>query len=126
MNYILDDFIPSEKLFRFVFDDGKWFALDLANDFPNYECPINSGTTDSIHMTCIENGDVKLFDTKKLREKSTLIKFHELNGKMYKKTNQTEYDKYKFSLEPVSDNARVYNLLNNLHNKKNKIKVTII
>ena len=74
----------------------------------------------------IESGDVKLFDTKKLREKSTLIKFHEFNGKMYKKTNQTEYDKYKFSLEPLSDNARVYNLLNNLHNKKNKIKVTII
>ena len=126
MNYILDDFMVSEKLFRFVFDDGKWIALDLANNFPDYECPLNSGTTDSIHMTCIDSGNVRLFETEKLREKSTLIKFHEFDGKMYKKTNQTEYDNHKFKTDPLSDNGRVYNILENQYNKKNKIKVTII
>ena len=126
MNYILDDYMASEKLFRFVFDDGKWIALDLANNFPDYECPLNSGTNDSIHMTCIESENVRLFETEKLREKSTLIKFYEFDGKMYKKTNQTEYDKHKFKTDPLSDNARVYNILCNFYNKKNKIKVTII
>ena len=43
-------------------------CADLANDFPEYQCPNNSGTTESIHMTCIETGDVRLFNTEKLRK----------------------------------------------------------
>jgi len=124
MEYILDDYIATEKLFRFTFKNGKWLAFDLYNDFPNYKCPFNSGVTDLTHMTCLEDGSIKLFNTNQLREKSTLIKFYEENGKMYKVSTQTEYDKYKNKTEPDSDNAKVFRILNN--QKKSKIKVTYL
>ena len=53
-----------------------------------------------------------------------MIKFYEENGKMYKVSTQTEYDKYKNKTEPDSDNAKVFRILND--QKKSKIKVTYL
>lgn len=126
MNYILDDFMPIEKLFRFRFDNGIWVGIDLAMDYPNYESPMNSGTSEFTHMTCLEDETVKLFKTSEIRKRCTIIKFYEYDSKIYKKTSQLEYDKFKFQTEPESDNGKVFNLLESLYSKNRKVKVTVI
>ena len=126
MNYTLDDFMSIEKLFRFRFDNGIWVGVDLAENYPNYEVPLNSGTSEFTHMTCLQDETVRTFKTNDIRKRCTIIKFYEYNGKMYKKTTQTEYDKFKFQTEPESDNGRVFNLLESLYSKNRKVKVTVI
>lgn len=126
MYYKLDDFMALKKLFRFEFDNGMWIALDLANDYPNYICPMNSGISDYTHMTCIKDGNIKVFKTSDLRKKTSIIKLFEHDGIIYKKTNQLEFDKFKYKIDPNSDNGRVFHLLDTLYTNNKKIKTSLI
>jgi hypothetical protein len=36
MNYKLGKYLPHTDEFEFIFDDGRWTAIDLVNNYPNY------------------------------------------------------------------------------------------
>ena len=36
MNYKLGKYLANTHEFEFIFDDKRWVAIDLVNDYPNY------------------------------------------------------------------------------------------
>ena len=36
MNYKLGKYLAKTDEFEFIFDDHRWIAIDLVNDYPNY------------------------------------------------------------------------------------------
>lgn len=36
MNYKLGKYLPHTDEFEFIFDDRRWVAIDLVNDYPNF------------------------------------------------------------------------------------------
>ena len=36
MNYKLGKYLAITHEFEFIFDDKRWVAIDLVNDYPNY------------------------------------------------------------------------------------------
>ena len=135
MNYTLDEFVAKTKTFVFRFDNMKWIDLDLANKYPNYISMFNQLYDKQWYFTVIDpdpldltiiKGNVKLFDYQPLRKMSTTIfRFYD-NDTLYKKTTQTELDRYLFKTDKNCDNAKVYELLLSLYNDDKYIQITMV
>ena len=135
MNYTLDEFLAKTKTFVFRFSDGKWIDLDLANDYPNYITMFNQLYDKQWYFTVIEpdpadltinEGYVKLFDYIPLRKMSTTISRFYDNNTLYRKTTQTELDRFLFKTDENCDNAKVYGLLLSLYNDDKYRQVTMV
>lgn len=123
MDYRLGKFNPKDLSYEFVFSNGSYVELDLANDYPNYRLPFSNLGSKQWHFTIIESinedkiGNIELFDYCKLRKIGTLIKEFRRNDNLYRKSTQTELDKYLFKTDPNCDNSRVYTKLLEIYNK---------
>ena len=132
MNYILGEFMPHDYNYKFVFDDGRWIGLDLARDYLNYRVPFSDIGSNEWHFTAIESkrdediGSIKLFNYDELRKINTNIRLYRENGILYRKSTQTELDKYMYKTQPQSANGRVYKLLEMLYTKDKNKTITII
>jgi len=112
MNYNIDVYLAQDDTFKFMFDDRRWISIDLVNDYPNYNI-INSSTE---FITIIDkNHNITEIYNDNLREYK----------KYYKKlATQTQYDEWCFNNSKKNDNAKLYELLNDLYNRN--IMTTII
>jgi len=112
MNYNIDVYLAKYDTFKFMFDDRSWISIDLVNDFPNYNI-INSSKE---FITIIDKNH-------------NITKIYNDNLKEYKKyskklATQTQYDEWCFNKGNKNDNAKLYELLNDLYSRN--IMTTII
>ena len=162
MNYKLGKFVAENDTFMFNFDDGRWIEIDFA-DYPNYQIVPNTLDNDEWYFTVIDNnignnignnidnsidnsidnnignnndntiGALKLFNYKELRQIETNIKSFRKNGILYRKTNQSEFDRFLSQKDYTNDNGKLFKLFDTLYNEhKNvvetapKIEVTMV
>jgi hypothetical protein len=130
MDYFIDEFLPKEKKYMVRFTTGEYIPIDFFNDYPDYKEPNHLLGAKEWHFTAlncndtVECGDVILFNYNELRKINTnIIKFTRGNI-VYKKSTQTEYDKYLSKINKNSDNARLYTYLYNLYNRR--VRVTVV
>ena len=113
-SYYLGEFNGDDFVIRF--DDGRFINMDLGNDFPNYKLPYNNLACELWHFTAIKNygnnlvklGDVKLFERDEVRKINTLCTKFFKEKVLYRLTTQTELDKYESTLDPITDNGKLY------------------
>lgn len=116
MNYILAEFCPIENEYVFRFDDNRYTFIDLSREYPNYREPNGKTFNNKWHFTIIKNkgklnkkiGDVEEFEYLKLRKFNTNVKEFWKNNILYRKTTQTEYDKFRFLQDSRSDNGKIF------------------
>ena len=128
--------------YYFIFSDGKYVIIDLANYFPTYKIPQWGHAHDKWHFTIKENNNKLLenesdyhLDNIVLLDKSIVRKYNaglvkiKINHIKYKKTSQFEYDK-KMSIDiPNSDNSKLYKYIMNIYYNNNNpkhIRTTLI
>ena len=147
MNYTLGRFVAANDTFMFNFDDGRWIEIDLA-EYPNYQILSNTLDNDEWYFTVISNsigdsicdnnannndkniGDVKLFNFRELRQIETNVKSFRKNGVLYRKSTQTEFDRFLYHKETQdndndNDNGKLFKLLDTLYNEP-KIEITMV
>ena len=118
--YELAEFNGDSYVFRF--DDGRFINIDLSTFFPNYKLPDSNLATPLWHFTAIKNngnksinlGDIKLFKRDTVRRFNTLCTKYSYNNVLYRKSTQTELDKYESKLEPITDNGKLYLYIENI------------
>ena len=153
MNYTLGRYMSENDTFVFNFDDGRWIEIDFT-DYPNYQIVPNTLDNDEWYFTVIGNignsidnsidnnignnndntiGALKLFNYKEIRQIDTNIKSFRKNGILYRKTNQSEFDRFLSQKDYTNDNGKLFNLFDTLYNEhKNvvetapKIEVTMV
>ena len=131
-NYKLAEY--SFPYFTFRFDDCRWIQIDLVEDYPNYKIPSNGYGCDKWHFTVkqinsknttYKIGDIRMFDTKFIRKLGSIVKRIFLDDIEYKKSTQTELDKYESIHSPNSDNGKLYlQMLKEMREYENKITKT--
>ena len=150
MNYTLGKFVAENDTFMFKFDDGRWIEIDLA-EYPNYQILSNTLDNDEWYFTDISNsignsicnsignsicdnnannndktiGVVKLFNYRDLRQIETNIKSFRKNGVLYRKSTQTEFDRFLYHKDDANDNGKLFKLLDTLYNEP-KIEITMV
>ena len=103
--------------FKFIFNDGRWINIDLVNEYPNYKLVENNIWNNIWKFTIIKHpdsnyiGTIKDFYYKDIRHFNANPNIISFNDITYKKTIQTEYDKYMFQINPNNDNSRLYKYL---------------
>ena len=129
ISYQLAEFNGNSFVFRF--EDGQFINIDLSSYFPNYKLPNSNLASPLWHFTAIKNngnndvkiGDIKLFERDKVRKSNTLGIRYTYNNVSYRKSTQTELDKYESTLKPISDNGKLYLFIKNIIDKNdNNIK----
>jgi len=119
-NYHMGKFIYPNYLF--ILDDGRYININLARDYPNYRLPMGSLASKQWHCTVIKNngneelslGDIRLIDRSYIRKIATTCKSFFKDNVIFRKSNQTELDKYESKLQPLSDNGKVYLYIYNI------------
>ena len=142
MNYTLGRYMAENDTFVFNFDDGRWIEIDFT-DYPNYQIVPNTLDNEKWYFTVIDDnigntisdnigdnndktiGEVKLFNYRELRQIETNIKSFRKNGILYRKTTQTEFDKFLSQKNDTNDNSKLFRLLNTLYNEP-KIEITMV
>ena len=114
-SYELGKFMGQYYLFNF--NDGRNIRVNIDKDYPNYRLPMNNLGDDYWQFTIIKTasinlyfkiGDVHHFKRDYIRSFNTCcIKFTRL-GVTYRKTTQTELDKYESIYYIYADNAKLY------------------
>jgi len=123
--YELAEFNGDSYVFRF--NDGRFINIDLSTLFPNYKIPESNLAAPLWHFTAIKNngnqsinlGDIKLFKRDIVRKYNTLCAKYTYNNVLYRKSTQTELDKYESKLEPITDNGKLYLYIENIINIEN-------
>ena len=123
--YELAEFNGNSYVFRF--DDGRFINIDLSVSFPNYKLPESNLGSQVWHFTAVKNygnqdvnlGDIKLFKRDIVRKYNTLCAKYSYNNVLYRKSTQTELDKYESKLEPITDNGKLYLYIENIINIEN-------
>ena len=129
--YELAEFNGDSYVFRF--DDGRFINIDLSSSFPNYKLPEFNLSSEFWHFTAIKNngnqsinlGDIKLFKRDTVRKINTLCTKYSYNNVLYIKSKQTELDRYESTLEPITDNGKLYLYIKDIIDSENKNKNTI-
>ena len=121
--------------FKFVFNDNRWINIDLVNDYPHYKLVENNIWNNIWKFTIIKHtddnyiGTIKDFNYKDIRHFNANPNIISFNNITYKKTNQTEYDKYMFQINPNNDNSRLYKYLYDIleEEKDNRfVEITLV
>ena len=124
---LIFDKIKNKFYFKFGFNDGKFVNVPLDRLAPNYISPIKDCSNRFCDYTIkefilekhtIEVGDIVKLDSEKINTKYNSVL---VDGIVYTKTTQCEFDKFYHKFYPNSDNGKVYGLLKDL---KNKIRQT--
>lgn len=124
--YELAEFNGDSYVFRF--NDGRFINIDLSTLFPNYKLPDSNLASPLWHFTAIKNngnqfinlGDIKLFKRDTVRKYNTLGTKYTYNNVSYRKSTQTELDKYESTLEPITDNGKLYLYIKDIIDSENK------
>ena len=106
----------------FVLNDGRYLNIDLANDYPNYRMPLGNLGNEQWHCTVIKIlgntdlslGDIRLVDRSYIRKIATTCKSFFKDNVIFRKSTQTELDKYESKKFPISDNGKVYLYIYNI------------
>jgi hypothetical protein len=128
--------------YYFIFSDGQYVIIDLANGFPHYKIPQWGHAHNKWHFTIKENNNKLLkndpnyaVDNIVLLDKSIVRKYNAvlikitINHIKYKKTTQFEYDKKMSIDDPNSDNSKLYKYIMEIYyncNNPKHIRTTLI
>jgi hypothetical protein len=144
MNYTLGKFVAENDTFMFNFDDGRWIEIDFV-EYPNYQILSNTLDNEKWYFTVLSDsigdsigynnannkdksiGTVKLFNYRELRQIETNIKSFRKNGVLYRKSTQTEFDRFLSQKDDTNDtdNGKLFKLLDTLYNEP-KMEVTMV
>ena len=114
-SYILGEF--NDPYYIFYFDDGRWINIDLSDNFPKYRLPCTNLGNEYWQFTILKSelincyyklGNIHYFKREFIRSFNTCCKKFKRAGITYRKTTQTELDKYEYINNLNTDNAKVY------------------
>ena len=152
MNYKLGKYMAENDTFMFNFDDGRWIEIDFA-EYPNYKIVSNTLDNEKWHFTVISDsisdsitnnisdsidddneinndkniGEVKLFNYRELRQIETNITSFRKNNILYRKTTQTEFDRFMSQKDDTNDNGKIFRLFDTLYNEpKSAVEVDTV
>ena len=134
---------PNYQIVPNTLDNEKWYFTVIDDNIGNtIDDNIGNTIDDNIGNTIDDNiddnndniiGVVKLFNYRELRQIETHIKSFRKNGVLYRKTNQTEFDRFLSQKDDTNDNGKLFRLLNTLYNEPKpavetvpKIEITMV
>ena len=132
-NYNLGEY--DDPYFRFNLDTGHYLLIDVAKKFPDYKLVRNRLADKIWDFTLIESadnkniGDIKGFEYKNIKHLNACPKILKFRSKVYRKSKQTELDKYLYKTNPDTDNGKLYKYVYDIleeYYKKNSIKETVV
>lgn len=134
---IVPNTLDNEKWYFTVINDNIGNTIDETIDETIYD-NISDTVGDTIGHTIDDNNDtiiggVNLFNYRELRKIETNISSFRKNGVLYRKTTQTELDRFLSQKDDTNDNGKLFRLLNTLYNEHKpavetvpKIEVTMV
>lgn len=103
MPYTISSFDSKTYNMIFLINEKNYVTINLKDEnYIKYEC-VNI----SKHYVDLSNGDIVLVDFNNRL-------FITENNNIYKRATQYDYDKWLASIDPDSDNAKIYNKLTNI------------